>query len=269
MAAPRLKQIILLGLRRRALDGSPSATDQIRMEHILQRFKHYMVPTLPHMLTLMARSNDLIRPQGISLIIVDSLSTLLDNAYPRNPSDRLSSERNESRSRRKALLSDLVGNLVRLAATRNVALLVVNQTVTVSGGENGLSLASALQETVWETAVAARIVLYRDWPPQGRERAAALDAKARRVRYAAVLKACGATLSNNGSGNTASFTIEEHGIQDRDLDDGEQSLAAPLPSPLKGRKRSFGEVAGSVADEVPSDEDYDWGEGDDVATEAP
>lgn len=46
-------------------------------------FVHYTCPTLPHLIALLCRPSVGCIPQNTSLVVVDSLSTLVNHAFPR------------------------------------------------------------------------------------------------------------------------------------------------------------------------------------------
>jgi hypothetical protein len=88
--------------------------------------------------------------------------------------------------------------LQKLAALRNIAVVLLNQSVTKMQSGSSALLVPAVSSTAWDAGIAARIVLFRDWGWEGRQ-----------VRFARVLKA-EATAASEGIESTkvVSFTIE-------------------------------------------------------------
>lgn len=48
-------------------------------------FAHFTCPSLPHLIALLCRPTALCIPQGTSLVVVDSLSALVNHAFPKLP----------------------------------------------------------------------------------------------------------------------------------------------------------------------------------------
>ena len=65
--------------------------------------------------------------------------------------------------RRWAVISDLVAGLAKLAALRNLAVLVINQTVARVRPDTGAILLPAISSNTWDNGIQNRILLYRDW----------------------------------------------------------------------------------------------------------
>lgn len=51
----------------------------------LDSFAHFTCPSLPHFIALLCRPTALCIPQGASLVVVDSLSALINHALPKLP----------------------------------------------------------------------------------------------------------------------------------------------------------------------------------------
>lgn len=54
----------------------------------LAGFTHYTCPSLPHLVALLCRPTASSIPPGTSLVVVDSLSALLNHAFPKLPETR-------------------------------------------------------------------------------------------------------------------------------------------------------------------------------------
>lgn len=66
-------------------------------------------------------------------------------------------------ARRLQVLQYIVGSLQKLAATRDLAVVVLTQCATKMQGERGATLIPAINANVWEQGVSTRLVLLRDW----------------------------------------------------------------------------------------------------------
>ena len=56
-------------------------------EEALEKFTQYTCPTLPHLIALLCRPTAECLPEGTGLVVVDSLSALVNHAFPRVPPD--------------------------------------------------------------------------------------------------------------------------------------------------------------------------------------
>ncbi|KAF2662675.1 P-loop containing nucleoside triphosphate hydrolase protein [Lophiostoma macrostomum CBS 122681] len=241
-------------------------------DHDLQRcFHHLMAPTLAHLLALFGHPPSAFPPPNTSLIVIDSLATLVDNAYPRSAVDRTSRNRNDqakwAAGRKYTVINELISTFTRVAAMHDIALLLTCQTITrIRGGSRAL-LVPAISGADWENGVSTRLVLFRDWVPgQGKWNDADAD-KLRKARFIGVVKANGVTLAEEGAvGNVVPFTIEASGLCDLNVaavDIAPAAVAPPLDRPLK---RRFTEIGDSDIEPDPdSDELYGWD--DEVAAE--
>lgn len=54
----------------------------------LEALTHYTCPTLPHFIALLCRPTAACVPEGTSLVVVDSLSALINHSFPRAPEGR-------------------------------------------------------------------------------------------------------------------------------------------------------------------------------------
>jgi uncharacterized protein YejL (UPF0352 family) len=68
-----------------------------------------------------------------------------------------------SSARRLQVLQHIISALQKLAATRDLAILVLTQCATKVQAERGASLVPAINATVWDQGIPTRLVLYRDW----------------------------------------------------------------------------------------------------------
>ena len=175
------------------------------------RLHHFICPTLPHLLALLAHPSDSF-PDDLSLLVIDNFSTLYNLAYPKRyeggnaeasagPKKRDAAQ--WASGRRWAVLGDLVSRLNTLALTRNIAIVLLNQTTTRVRQGGGAHLFPAVSGSIWENAIGNRVVLFRDWlaqPTKGPH-----PRQTGSVRFAGVLKAKG--IGYEGIGMIASFKI--------------------------------------------------------------
>jgi hypothetical protein len=83
-------------------------------------------------------------------------------------------------------MQSLISALQKLAGLRNLAIVVLNQSVTKMQSGSSALLVPAISSTAWDAGIPARIVLFRDW---GWDR--------QQVRFARVLKAEGTVVGGN------------------------------------------------------------------------
>lgn len=67
------------------------------------------------------------------------------------------------------MLQYIVGSLQKLAATRDLAVVVLTQCATKMQAERGATLIPAINASVWEQGMSTRLVLFRDWFLEGSE----------------------------------------------------------------------------------------------------
>jgi hypothetical protein len=74
--------------RLRAVAGSGTGEGEEAGLGRLDGFTHYPCPSLPHLIALLCRPTASSIPPGTSLVVVDSLSALLNHAFPKLPETR-------------------------------------------------------------------------------------------------------------------------------------------------------------------------------------
>ena len=104
-------------------------------------------------------------------------------------------------------MGDLISKISRLAATKNVAILLTSQTTTRIGSETGAVLYPAFSGSAWDTGISTRIVIFRDWIFQASEAVSSQGEYMPGVRIAGVIKAKG--ISYEGVGRVVLFMIEK------------------------------------------------------------
>ncbi|KLU86161.1 hypothetical protein, variant [Magnaporthiopsis poae ATCC 64411] len=229
-------------------------------------FVHYTCPTLPHLIALLCRPSVGCIPHNTSLVVVDSLSTLVNHAFPRIADSKPITLKNGTKvpsqaAKRQQTLQYVAGALQKLAATRNLAVVVLSQCATrmqASSSERGAaaSLIPAVNASAWEEGVSTRVVLFRDWSMQ--------DGTATAARFAAALKINGKRVEDEDV-RLAAFDIGTAGLIPVSLDHGcVPDMASLTFASRPKRRRGDGNL------EVPdSDDDEDYGWQDEDATALP
>ncbi|CAO2652878.1 Nn.00g022890.m01.CDS01 [Neocucurbitaria sp. VM-36] len=245
---------------------------ELAPEELRSHFHYVAAPTLAHLLGLFLRPPTSFPPQDTSLIVIDSLSTLIDNAYPRHADDRLAKNKTDqsrwAAGRRFAVINELISTLTRFAALHDIALLIVCQTITRIRGASRALLVPAISGVEWENGVSTRLVLFRDWVRQGKANNTADVDRLRRTRFVGLVKANGTAFADEGGvGNVVPFTIENFGLCDISI--AAEDITAPILLSTQARppKRLYAEIDEDAAEEPNSDELYGWIEDDEVATE--
>ncbi|KAG8166956.1 hypothetical protein KVR01_002645 [Diaporthe batatas] len=145
-------------------------------------------------------------------------------------------------SKRLQMLQYVVGALQKLAATRDVAVVILSQCATRMQAERGATLIPAINANVWEQGIATRVALLRDWMWD--------DGHPYGARLAAVQKVNGMTAAD-GLDRLFAFSIDSTGLVPAHFD-GHAASSGP--------KRKLGETGFEVVDS--EDEDYGWQEKD-------
>ncbi|KAH6364819.1 hypothetical protein HBI34_158990 [Parastagonospora nodorum] len=251
---------------------APSPQREAARDEVCSHLHHVAAPTLAHLLALFMHSPASFPPQSTSLVIIDSLSTLVDNAYPRNVEGKNKNEQTRwAAGRRFTVINDIVSTLSRFAALHNVALLLTCQTITRIRGASRALLVPAISGVEWENGVSTRLVLFRDWVRQGKSKDTAGADRLRKARFAGLVKVNGTTLADEGGvGSVVPYAIGDSGL--RDISIAADDITAHIVLPVQARrplKRPFAELEEEDAgDEPNSDELYGWVEEDDeVAAE--
>ena len=153
-------------------------------------------------------------PPSTSVIIVDDLSNLILGSFPKVSRKNASANGNlkdklaqKATSRRFQVIENLASSLMRLAASRHVAIVVLNKaTISLRVGQRAV-LKPALSGQAWDAAINTRIVLYRDFGPSGESDR--LTAREKRgYRLAAVVRLAGRDVHRE----TVPFIINDTGV---------------------------------------------------------
>ncbi|KAK4100293.1 P-loop containing nucleoside triphosphate hydrolase protein [Parathielavia hyrcaniae] len=216
----------------------------------LTGFTHYTCPSLPHLIALLCRPTASCIPQGAALIVIDSLSVLVNHAFPKLPETRPAtdairgSKAPSASARRQQVLQYIVSSLQKLAATRDLAVVILTQCATKMQAERGATLIPAINANVWEQGMSTRLVLFRDWLRAGSESPG--------LHLVAIQKLNGKGMAP-AYDQVYAFRVEERGLVPVEYDNTQQSATLTFtPAP----KRKLGDTDFEIADS--DDEDYGW-----------
>ncbi|KAF2124957.1 P-loop containing nucleoside triphosphate hydrolase protein [Dothidotthia symphoricarpi CBS 119687] len=247
-----------------ALSDSPS---ELSPDELRNHFRHVAATTLAHLLALFVHPPASFPQPKTSLIVIDSLSTLIENAYPRNMEIKNKTDQLKwAAGRRFAVINELIKTFTKFAALHDIALLITCPTISRIRGGNRSLLVPAMSGIEWENGISTRLVLFRDWiPRQGKPNNTRDADKLINVRFAGLVKANGVALTDEGGvGSVVPFTIDNTGLCDISI--AADDISAPLAQ-SRPPKRSFAEIEENEDETPKSDELYGWVEDDEVATE--
>ncbi|EAU32890.1 conserved hypothetical protein [Aspergillus terreus NIH2624] len=260
---PRLREMLLKSTNKTSSKQTP--------DDLANNLVYLRAPTLPHLLALILHPPQDFPPEETKLLIIDSASALFPPYFP-NPSElraRLAQSKVTDKAqihwltnRKWNVLSELASSLVRLATTRRLAVLTVNQAHTKIRGHPRATLCPVLAGGAWEASVYTRIVLYWDFSTGDGEDA---DGAPRATRFAEVTKRAGRLLAVRAEENIVPFRVESDGLYALDETPAPCAVAdEPVDVPSANqRKRKVDEIADSQ-DEDDSDGEFGWTEGDDA-----
>jgi hypothetical protein len=219
---PRLKAM-LTGSVKLAADEPSLSSSQLeeKIHDCMRRFSHFRAQSLPHLLALLLRPPPGFPPDGTSLLVVDSVSAPFPSYFPNATELKSKLEQGTIADKQQLqwllnrkwnVTGDMANQLVKLAAARRIAVLLLNQTHTKIRGQPRATLYPALAGGSWETCIHTRVVLYRDWPPEEVVEGEIIGADIRDVlkyvRFAEVMKRAGKALPVRMDDNIIPFLIE-------------------------------------------------------------
>ncbi|KAF7595283.1 hypothetical protein BBP40_006783 [Aspergillus hancockii] len=264
-----IPKVRLISMLRKSLDIESSEA----LEDLTKNLIYFHAKSLPHLLALLIRPPKGFPPEDAKLLVIDSASALFPSYFP-NPSElkfRLSqlgvTDKAQTQwlmNRKWNVTSDLGNQLVKLATTHRLAVLLVNQTHTRIRGLPRATLCPVVGGGTWENSIYTRIVIFRDFHLED-------DGNSKGIRFAEVMKRAGRTLSLRLEENVVPFTIETdclHGIDKTQppviLPQEPTGPAGPAEPVLSAsqRKRKVDEIADSQDED--SDGEFGWVEGDDA-----
>ncbi|RLL98447.1 hypothetical protein CFD26_104872 [Aspergillus turcosus] len=260
----RLKSMLMQSLNTTKSSDTP--------QQLIDNLIYFRAQSLPHLLALLLHPPQGFPPENTKLLVVDSVSGPFPSYFlsPSELKSRLAQAKITDKSqvhwlmnRKWNVTSELANQLMKLAASRQLAVLLINQTHTKIKGLPRATLSPLLAGGAWENSMHTRIVLYRDFPAVDDEES---ELASRSVRYAEVLKRDGKALTVRSDESIVPFTIDSVSL--RGTDTAQPSRAVPQ-QPVEetfragGRKRKVDEIADSQ-DEEGSDDDFGWVDGDDA-----
>jgi hypothetical protein len=193
---------VLLGSQQPNLNRSspPSNSSIISAKDLRSRFHHYPVPTLPHLLALLLHPPPSFPPTSTGLIVIDSISTLIESAYQRGHEDR--SKKNDAAKwaagRKYVVMGEMISKLGRIAAINNIAILITSQTHTRIRSGLGALLLPAISGAEWDSGISTQLVLFRDWPPRRNTQSNEDIDRWKGLRYVGAIKVKGVLAADNG-----------------------------------------------------------------------
>ncbi|TVY43799.1 DNA repair protein [Lachnellula occidentalis] len=252
--------------------ASQSSTKPRSTSDLLDNLTHFSTPTLAHLIALFSRTSQNHPAPNTSLIIIDSFSSLITTAFSRTVDATTTPKRSGApnpAARKFPILQYLTNTLQKLAATRNIAVVVLSQCVTKMRPGCGAVLVPAVSTTAWEQGLGCRVALFRDWGWNNEDGQAVNT-----VRLAQIIKAEGTALPD-GRQKMVGFFIDENGFNPLDLPsttflDPSRSQLPPArnisSTPILPQKRKISATDLEVPDsEGEDDEDYGWAEDDEEA----
>ncbi|KAI0022548.1 P-loop containing nucleoside triphosphate hydrolase protein [Xylariomycetidae sp. FL0641] len=211
---------------------------------------HFATPTLAHLISLLCKPTVASIPSDTSLVVVDALSGLVNHAFPKNLEPRQAAKGPGPSARRMQVLQFISSALQKLAATRDLVVLVLTQCATRMQAERGATLIPAINATAWEQGVATRLLLFRDWAFEGET--------VHDVHLVGIQKRDGKA-SAGTLGPLFAFDILSDGLIGRELDRDQHSLALTATPHVK---RKLDQTDFEIADS--EGEDYGWADEDDT-----
>jgi hypothetical protein len=208
-AAPFMRQKLDDMLLKLLADSSDLDEDvAVRRLACMSRLKHISCQNLAKLFVMFAHTPpklDEVMSQTDLLVIDDITAPFKLQFAAQMPTmssaDQSTKEAQTGNKRKWAFAADMVACLGKLAATKNLAVLIISQVTTIVRAETGAVLRPGLEGTAWETAISSRVVLFR-------QRIFSDTELLQDVRCAGVTKAQGIYLCENGGlGRIAFFRI--------------------------------------------------------------
>jgi RecA/RadA recombinase len=205
---PRLQQL---------LEAAHNNSSSASIEEMTEKLTHIRTPSLPHLLALLAHPPPNFPPKGTSLLVVDSVSAPFPSYFPNAteirsrlaPASSGGKEQQQQTqwllNRKRNVASDLASHAAKLASTRGLAVVLLNQTHTKIRGLPRPTLYPALATGgAWESCIATRIVIYREFflDISG-------EKKKKKVRFAEMMKKGGKVLAARTEEDIIRFIIDD------------------------------------------------------------
>ncbi|RYP53922.1 hypothetical protein DL768_001234 [Monosporascus sp. mg162] len=198
--------------------GSPLVTDKHPEASDSDDLLHFTTPCLAHLIALLCKPTTGTVPDGP-----------------------------EPSARRLQVLQFLISALQKLAAARDILIVILSQCATRMQAERGATLVPAINARAWEQGIAGRLVLFKDWTIR--------NGKLESAHFAAIQKLDGRPFPGI-IGPAFAFHIQSDALVGIETDGDQPSLAL---STSHG-KRKLDETDFELAD--TEDEDYGWDDED-------
>ncbi|KAI1079177.1 hypothetical protein F5B20DRAFT_545275, partial [Whalleya microplaca] len=220
----------------------PSISEQTDNLH------YFKTPTLAHFISLLCKPTTKSIPDDTSLIVVDALSGLVNHAFPRNFETRKTAKGPGPSARRFQVLQSVISAVQKLAATRDLIVVLLSQCATRMQVEHRATLTPAINAGTWEQGVTTRLVLFRDWVFK--------NDTVHDVHFAGIQKRNGKVILS-GISTIFAFDIQKDGLVNVELDGSQLPLSL---SSNGDAKRKLDQTDLEIADS--EGEDYGWEEYD-------
>ncbi|KAK1988919.1 P-loop containing nucleoside triphosphate hydrolase protein [Colletotrichum cereale] len=244
-----------------AVEQAQSSTGDGPAKSYNDNLAHYSCPSLPHLVALLCRPTAATVPAKTALVIIDSLSALVNHAFPKASDGRRGPPQGKGpglSAKRLQALQYITSALQKLAATRDCAVVVLSQCATRMQLERSPTLIPSINAGIWEQGMSTRVVLFRDWVWK--------DGRPSTVSFAGVQKLDGKA-GPDMMQNAAAFRVEATGVVGVHYDTSQPSV---LVSNTPRAKRKLTEAGLEVPDsEEEDDEEYGWVQEDDAALPGP
>ncbi|KIX94646.1 uncharacterized protein Z520_09692 [Fonsecaea multimorphosa CBS 102226] len=157
-------------------DLPSSPPEPVEAELLLDdKFTHLNAYTLPRLLTVFLHPPHSFPSSKTCLIVIDDLSNLLLGSFSRNPRNLKASApagvkekfEKQALSKRFQVIENLGAAMSKMAALKNIAVLVLTNATTSLRSRHRAALKAAMASHAWDSAVHTRIMLYRDFADDG------------------------------------------------------------------------------------------------------
>ncbi|KAK1728948.1 P-loop containing nucleoside triphosphate hydrolase protein [Colletotrichum acutatum] len=243
-----------------AVESTRSSKDTEAAKSATDHFAHYSCPSLPHLIALLCRPTAATVPANSVVVVIDSLSALVNHAFPKAPDGRKDQPRGKGpglSAKRLQALQYITSALQKLAATRDCAVVVLSQCATKMHLERSATLIPSINAGVWEQGMSTRVVLFRDWVWK--------EERPWSVCFAGVQKLDGKA-GPDMMQSAAAFRVEATGLVGVQYDTSQPSLFLPT---APRAKRKLAEAGLEVPDSEEDNEEYGWAREDESALPGP
>ncbi|KZZ99557.1 Circadian clock protein KaiC/DNA repair protein RadA [Moelleriella libera RCEF 2490] len=227
------------------------------------KFIHFSCLTLPHFMALVSRPNAKAIPGGVALCVVSGLSSLINSSLPKNTEDNAGAKSTKASMKRRQALQFIINALQRLAATKNCAVVVMSHCASRMHSEQGATLVTAVNTSVWDQGISTRMCMFRDW--------ARKDGKLVPTFLAGVQKVEGKA-NTDGPSHIAAFDVHSRlrkaGITNANYHTAGIPEQSSEPGEASRHKRKLGHADFEVPDSE-DDENYGWADDDESTLPAP